>query len=273
MLQIPKNEIVDKSKEKLENLKIWIYGQPGKGKTQGVATFPDVLFLNTDGNMKGVNRNGIQLSKRLPAIDKATGKPILNEDGTPKLLTKFQTVIYWINHLIKNKKEIKEQGYKTIAFDVVDMAMEWLLEDFLGTKQITTLDWQQYPEVKKILLEKIINPLVENFHTQDDFNIVFVSHEKLKELKGADHDMFIPSLFNGNEATVKDVAKTMDLIMRATTIQIPSKVEGESAKTAYAWIVESPQNKEWALNRFFIKSQYVPQNYESLKKAILEGGK
>ena len=56
---IPKNEVIEKNKD--TKVSALIYGEPMVGKTRMASTFPNPLFLNTDGNTQDLDRDVIDL--------------------------------------------------------------------------------------------------------------------------------------------------------------------------------------------------------------------
>ena len=63
VIELPKNKKVNR--KETHNKKIWLYGLPCSGKTFLANQFPNVLMLNTDGNIGQVDAPAIPRRRRV----------------------------------------------------------------------------------------------------------------------------------------------------------------------------------------------------------------
>ena len=63
MIELPKNKKVNR--KETHNKKIWLYGLPCSGKTFLANQFPNVLMLNTDGNIGQVDAPAIKIADEI----------------------------------------------------------------------------------------------------------------------------------------------------------------------------------------------------------------
>lgn len=102
MSLIPKNERV--SVDPNAHWRIWLYGESYTGKTYLANKFPNVLMLNTDGNIDEVNAPRLRIANQY-----AQNGKMMNEIPAWKY---FKSVIA---ELRKN-----ENGYETIVLDLIE---------------------------------------------------------------------------------------------------------------------------------------------------------
>ncbi|MDD4000371.1 MAG: AAA family ATPase, partial [Bacilli bacterium] len=104
---LPKNE--RRNIEKIDKRVIWIYGAPFTGKTTFANDFPDLLMLNTDGNIKFVDAPYIAI------------KDIVTVEGR---MTKRKLAWEVFKEAI-DELEKKENDFKSITLDLVEDCYEY----------------------------------------------------------------------------------------------------------------------------------------------------
>ena len=156
-MNLPKNERRTVESKKAFK-KIWLYGQPFSGKTYLANKFPNVLMLNTDGNVKFVDAPFVAI-KDIVTIEGRVTRRTLSWDV-------FKNAI--------DELEKKQNTFETIVVDLVEDTYEacrlWCY-DKLGIEHESDNGFKAWDYVKTEFLSTIKRLL------NLDYNIILISHE------------------------------------------------------------------------------------------------
>lgn len=267
MSLIPENKIINKE-QKNSKVSIFVYGEPMVGKTHFANTFPNPLFLNTDGNTQDIDREVIDL-RNVQNIE---------INGETKGLSKWSLFKYYV-HLFNDVNfvsNLREQGYETIVIDVVDHLYDWCREAVLSVRGIEDESEDSRPfspiygEIKKEF-KKVIVSLIEAI--KSDFNLVLVSFEDAEEYQeGLDKKLKrVPSLKKKLENSQGvDKAKTFEAITSRismiTGIFVVNQSTEDGVKESRAIFPFSTKDY-YGGNRFGLDKPTTPK-YEEILKGI-----
>lgn len=98
---LPKNE--RRNVESIDSCRLWIYGQPFSGKTYFTDRFPNVLMLNTDGNIRNVTAPFITIKDKMSS----TGRTVESNAWT------------LFKHVVSELKK-NDNTFETIVVDLVE---------------------------------------------------------------------------------------------------------------------------------------------------------
>lgn len=104
---LPKNE--RRSRNPAHNVKVMLYGAPFSGKTYAANTFPDPLFLNTDGNINSFDAPFKELADVVQNVELPGGRI------TTKVTSSWEEFLNTITEL-----QSESHSYKTVVVDLVD---------------------------------------------------------------------------------------------------------------------------------------------------------
>lgn len=270
MINFPDNEIIPKD-NKEQKISALIYGAPMVGKTKFASTFPNPLFLNTDGNTQDINRGIIDLRE----------SQMIDGINTP--LEKWKLFKAYVHYFKQPEtiKELKDKGYETIVIDVIDHLYEWCREYVLEALGITdeTEDARPfspvYNDIKKEFKSEMVS-LIEAI--KSTFNLILVSFESNEEYnEGLDKKLKrTPSLKKLLEnSTGKDKrqiyqAITSRLGMVGAIVMAHQKTEDGGLEELRVLLTTSSKDCI-AGNRLGIEKPIIPPHYDALKKHEHEG--
>ena len=204
---LPKNERRDLSA--INKKVIWIYGSPFSGKTWFANRFPDVLMLNTDGNIKYVDAPFIAIKDEVTVNGRIASTKLGWEV--------FKDVI---DELSK-----KQNDFKTIVVDLLEDTYEMcrlFMYKEMGIKHESDDSFRAWDKVRTEFLStirKLIN--------LDYENIILISHEDMSRdimKKGGDKVTAIKP--NMQDKVSNKVAGMVDLVTRLVS-------EGDSRKLTF----------------------------------------
>lgn len=153
---LPKNE--RKISESANYKKIWLYGLPFSGKTYLANQFPDVLMLNTDGNIKFIDAPSI------PIRDEVTVNGRLTERKYAWELFK-ETI---------TELEKKQNDFKTIVVDLLEDTYEHCrlyCYKKLGIEHESDNSFKAWDFIRTEFLSTIKRLMAL------DYNVILISHE------------------------------------------------------------------------------------------------
>lgn len=156
-MNLPSNErrtVVNSSVYK----KIWLYGLPFSGKTYLANKFPNVLMLNTDGNVKFVDAPYIAIKDN-----------VVLEGRIAKRTLAWQIFKDCIEELEK-----KDNKFETIVVDLIEDTYEYCrlyMYEKLGISHESDDSFSAWDKVRQEFLSTIKKLL------NLDYNIVLLSHE------------------------------------------------------------------------------------------------
>lgn len=192
---LPKNE--RRNIEKIDKRVIWIYGAPFTGKTTFANDFPDLLMLNTDGNIKFVDAPYIAI------------KDIVTVEGRmSKRKRAWELLKEAIDELEKN-----ENDFKSITLDLVEDAHEYCrlyMYDKLNISHESDDSFSAWDKVRTEFLstmKRLIN--------LDYENIILISHEdSSRDITRKSGDKITSIKPNLQEKVARKVAGMVDLVAR-----------------------------------------------------------
>ena len=194
MLLLPKNERVAVDRETAPVL--WLYGVPFSGKTTFANQAPDVLHLNTDGNVKYVDgariiiRDEIKLNGRIK-----------------------ETVLAW--QMFKDAVEtlcIGQHDFKTIVIDLVEDLLEHCriyMYDKLGiTHEADAGYGKGYDMVRTEFLPQIRRL------TNAGYGVILISHETVAEITKRNGEKITTIKPNLQDRYANKIAGMVDIVGR-----------------------------------------------------------
>lgn len=195
IMNLPENK--RRTVESSDKKKIWIYGAPFSGKTYLANKFPDVLMLNTDGNVKYVD---------------APYVAIKNEVKVEGRLTK--TTLAW--EIFKDtiaELEKKQNSFKTIVVDLLEDTYEYCrlyMYDQLGITHESDDSFRAWDKVRIEFLSTI-----KRLMNLDYENIILISHEDTsKDLTKKGGDKITAIKPNIQDKAALKIAGMVDLVAR-----------------------------------------------------------
>lgn len=176
--------------------KIWLYGLPFSGKTYLANKFPNVLMLNTDGNIKFVDAPYVALKDEIKVEGRITKR----------------TLAWQIFKDTIDELEKKNNSYETIVVDLLEDTYEYCrlyMYDKLGIEHESDDSFRAWDKVRIEFLSTIKRLL------NLDYNIILLSHEDTSKditKKGGDKVTSIkPNI--GDKIALK-VAGMVDIVAR-----------------------------------------------------------
>ena len=160
---LPKNEKVNRSAG--EGIKMFLYGAPLTGKTTFASKFPDVLMINTDGNIKYVDS---------PAV-------------SPKNWLEFKSIV---DDIVEGK-----HTFKTIVVDLIEDVYTMCRIHYFKELKITHESDLGYGKGYDIIRTDFLSNLSRLCSTQ--YNVILISHENEKSVKnrvGIEKTHYMPNI-------------------------------------------------------------------------------
>jgi len=192
---LPKNE--RRNIEKVNKRTIWLYGAPFSGKTTFANEFPDVLMLNTDGNITFVDA---------PYI------PIRNEVKVEGRMTK--TTLAW--DIFKNviaELEKKDNSFRTIVVDLLEDLYEYCrlyIYQQMGITHESDDSFRAWDKVRTEFLSTL-----KRLMNLDYENIILISHEDTsKDITKKGGDKITAIKPNLQEKAANKVAGMVHIVAR-----------------------------------------------------------
>ena len=191
---LPKNE--RKTNNKANYKKIWLYGLPFSGKTYLANQFPNVLMLNTDGNVKYVDA---------PCV------PIKDEVTVEGRMTKRKFAWDLFKETIA-ELEKKQNDFETITVDLLEDTYEhcrlWCY-NHLGIEHESDNSFKAWDFVRTEFLATIKRLM------NLDYNIVLISHEdSSKDITKKSGDKITAIKPNINDKVALKIAGMVDIVGR-----------------------------------------------------------
>lgn len=202
-------------------IKMFLYADPGVGKSTFASKAPNPLFLCTDGNFEWLDlpdKNHIQLTS----------------------YAQFKTIV---NDICSGKYN----EFDTIVVDLVEDLNTWAVREFCASKKIEHIsDYKSYGAGYDIIRKDLFAELTKLINT--DTNFIGLSHGVLKvekDRKGTEHHKYYPhdsmnidKLWNPLEGRVR-------YFLRA--YMKPEEIDGKIKKVRYLSI--NPKENEYGIAR------------------------
>lgn len=186
---LPKNEkrVVNKS----SRVKIWLFGAPFSGKTTLADQFPDVLMLNTDGNINSFTAPVVEIKERVEGRQIIDTWTVFNET---------------INELQKGS------DFKTVVVDLVEDTFEACRRycyKKLGIEHESDNSFKAWDYVRNEYLTTMKRLLTL------DYNIVLISHEDMsKDITKKTGDKVTSIRPNIQDKLANKLAGMVDIVAR-----------------------------------------------------------
>lgn len=186
---LPKNEkrVVNKS----SRVKIWLYGAPFSGKTTLADQFPDVLMLNTDGNINSFTAPVVEIKERVEGRQIIDTWTVFNET---------------INELQKGS------DFKTVVVDLVEDTYEACRRycyKKLGIEHESDNSFKAWDYVRNEYLTTMKRLLTL------DYNIILISHEDMsKDITKKSGDKVTSITPNIQDKLANKLAGMVDIVAR-----------------------------------------------------------
>lgn len=192
---LPKNEKRNLTKEK--KISLWLYGSPFSGKTTFSSHFPDVLMLNTDGNIKFVDSPYIA---------------IRDEVTTEGRLTKRKFAWQVFKETI-GELEKEQNDFKTITVDLLEDLYEYCrlyMYEELGITHESDDSFRAWDKVRTEFLSTIKKLMNLNY------NVILISHEDTsKDITKRSGDKITSIKPNLQDKVANKIAGMVDIVARA----------------------------------------------------------
>ena len=176
---------------------IWVYGAPFSGKTFFANEFPDVLMLNTDGNIKLVDAPFILIKDEVKVNGRLTERTLGWEV--------FKNVI--------SELEKKQNDFKTIVVDLLEDTYEMCRLYMYDKMEITHESDDPFKAWDKVRTEFLST--LRRLMNMDYENIILISHEDASRditKKGGDKITSISP--NIQDKVARKVAGMVDIVAR-----------------------------------------------------------
>lgn len=191
---LPKNE--RKTNAKANYKKIWLYGLPFSGKTYLANKFPNVLMLNTDGNVKYIDAPCVAIRDEVTVEGRMT-KRVFAWDLFKQTIAEL---------------EKKQNDFETIVVDLLEDTYEhcrlWCY-DHLGIEHESDNSFKAWDFVRTEFLSTIKRLM------NTDYNIVLISHEdSSKDITKKSGDKITAIKPNINDKVALKIAGMVDIVGR-----------------------------------------------------------
>jgi phage nucleotide-binding protein len=156
-MNLPKNEKRKISEATKKTL--WIYGAPFSGKTTFANSFPDAIFLNTDGNIKFVDSPFVAIKDNIEIVGRITKRKPAWE----------------ILKIAIDELEKKQNDFKTVVIDVLEDCYEYCrlyMYEKLGISHESDDSFRAWDKVRIEFLS-----VLKRFMNMDYENVLLISHE------------------------------------------------------------------------------------------------
>lgn len=194
LMILPKNE--RKTNAKANYKKIWLYGLPFSGKTYLANKFPNVLMLNTDGNVKYIDAPCVAIRDEVSVEGRMT-KRVFAWDLFKQTIAEL---------------EKKQNDFETIVVDLLEDTYEhcrlWCY-DHLGIEHESDNSFKAWDFVRTEFLSTIKRLM------NTDYNIVLISHEdSSKDITKKSGDKITAIKPNINDKVALKIAGMVDIVGR-----------------------------------------------------------
>jgi phage nucleotide-binding protein len=239
---LPKNE--RRNIEKVARKRIWIYGAPFCGKTYFANKFPNVLMLNTDGNVRFVDapfiaiKDTVQMEGR---IEKRTFAWQIFKDAIEEL-------------------EKKQNNYQTIVVDLLEDCYEscrLFMYDKLGISHESDDNFRAWDKVRTEFLSTMRRLL-----NLDYDNIILISHEDTtKDMTKKSGDKISTIKPNLSDKPALKIAGMVDIVGRIVADDDTRTLNFKATDVVFGG------------GRLNIKEEQIPLDVEALNAVYEEANK
>lgn len=196
---LPKNERHAAGTAK--QTRIWVYGPPFSGKTTLADAFPDVLMLNTDGNVKYVTAPSVRIRDEVE-VDGHIRKTTMAWDVFKDTIAEL---------------EKKDNTFRSIVVDLVEDTYEYCrryMYNKLGITHESDSSFKAWDMVRGEFLATI-----KRLMNLDYENIILISHEDMsKDITKRNGDTITSIRPNIPDKVANKLAGMVDVVIRCVVI-------------------------------------------------------
>ena len=238
---LPKNE--RHANERAEFKKIWLYGLPFSGKTYLANKFPNVLMLNTDGNVKYIDAPCVAIKDEVTIEGRMTKRKFAWEV--------FKETIAEL--------EKKQNDFETIVVDLLEDTYEscrlWVY-NHLGIEHESDNSFKAWDFVRTEFLSTVKKL------TNLDYNIILISHEdSSKDITKKTGDKITSIRPNVNDKVALKVAGMVDIVGRVINDDGHRTISFKANEVVFGG------------GRLALKKTEIPCEYKDLINVYAEGVK
>lgn len=237
-MTLPKNEKV--TRDGVNSVKIWVYGEPNIGKTTFANQFPDALMINTDGNIKYVDSPAVNL------IGDGKSDP-------------WENFVNYVDEFLKG-----EHTYKTLVIDLVEDVYQYCRTYYCKKLKIEHEGDLGFAKGYDIVRNGFLYPFRKIANSE--YNLVLISHESatvVKDRVGRETTVYSPNI---TEKVARKIAGMVEITAR---ISINSK-EDEKGIVSDSRILNLESRKDqFGGNKIpSLTDEYIPLSYKTLVDKI-----
>lgn len=238
---LPENKKRDVQTSK--KVKLYLYGSPMSGKTTFANKFPDVLMLNTDGNIQYIDSPYISIRDQI------------SMDG------RIKKVKYAWEIFKESVEEIIAGGhqYKTIVIDLIEDVYEACRVYMYNKLEIEHESDAGYGKGYDMIKTEFLTTMKRILNS--DYNIILLSHDKIEEVKFKNGTSITSYTVNLQEKIAKKLAGMVDITARIVQ-------DGDNNR----FIDFTYNDYVFGGNRIGLQQTKIPLNIEEFKKEFVKGG-
>ncbi len=238
---LPKNEKRDVQTSK--KVKLYLYGSPMSGKTTFANGFPEVLMLNTDGNIQYVDSPYIAIRDQITI------------DG------RIKKVKYAWEVFKESVEEIITGGhnYQTIVIDLIEDIYEACRVYMYNKLEIEHESDAGYGKGYDMIKTEFLTTMKRILNSY--YNIILLSHDKVEEVKFKNGTSITSYTVNLQEKIAKKLAGMVDITARVV-------LDNDNKR----YLDFTYNDYVFGGNRIGLKQTKIPLNIEDFKKEFIKGG-
>ena len=238
---LPENKKRDVQTSK--KVKLYLYGSPMSGKTTFANQFPDVLMLNTDGNIQYVDSPYIAIRDQITMNGRIKN-------------TKYAWEVF--------KESVEEiitgqHNYKTIVVDLLEDVYEACRVYMYNKLEIEHESDAGYGKGYDMIRTEFLTTIKRILNS--DYNVILLSHDKIEEIKFKNGTSLTGYTVNLQEKIAKKVAGMVDITARIVQ-------DNENNR----FIDFTYNDYVFGGNRIGLQQTRIPLNIEEFKKEFVKGG-
>lgn len=238
---LPKNEKRDVQTSK--KVKLYLYGSPMSGKTTFANGFPEVLMLNTDGNIQYVDSPYIAIRDQITM------------DG------RIKKVKYAWEVFKESVEEIITGGhnYQTIVIDLIEDIYEACRVYMYNKLEIEHESDAGYGKGYDMIKTEFLTTMKRILNS--DYNVILLSHDKVEEVKFKNGTSITSYTVNLQEKIAKKLAGMVDITARVV-------LDNDNKR----YLDFTYNDYVFGGNRIGLQQTKIPLNIEEFKKEFIKGG-
>lgn len=285
---LPKNE--RKTNSNASYKKLWLYGLPFSGKTYLANQFPNVLMLNTDGNVKYIDAPYVPIKDEVTVDGRMTRRKLAWEVFKEVILelekkqNTFETIV--VDLLEDTYEHCRRWCYDHLDIehesDNLSKAWDFCRKEFLDTiKQLTNLDYNviliSHEDTSKDIMAKSgnkitsIKPNIQEKVALKICGMVDITGRVINDCGNRTISFKTNEvIFGGGRLTLKelDIPCTYDALMEVYA-GVPKPTRAEKTKPE---AVDKPVETVLEINLAtqYVKEEIIPEGFHRRDPATLE---